>query len=166
MPPSYAFANLTPACRTCGTHITGENRPNKGLESPGRVRVGRPPMYCSNACKKTGWRLRHRLEEQGVAQEIAERVAELADEQGGICPCCRRSDDEVGPLVPDFDNPDNPTAFTNVLCRRCSDLMDACDHDPQKIQQYLAYLERWRVIHAERRAAATGQADDDTAPPA
>lgn len=33
-------------------------RGNAGLESPGRVRTGRPPRYCSDACKTRAYRAR------------------------------------------------------------------------------------------------------------
>lgn len=42
-------------------------RPNAGLDGPGGVRIGRPPAFCSDACRQADYRLR---ETKGWTTEI------------------------------------------------------------------------------------------------
>ena len=58
---------MTPlTCLYCSQEF---DRPNLGLDGPGGVRIGRPPAFCSDACRQADYRLR---EARGMTIKIPE----------------------------------------------------------------------------------------------
>jgi hypothetical protein len=62
-------------CAHCGDVI---DRPNAGLDSPARLRLGRPPRYCSNACKTRAYRARNAAA-SGDAASVSGLVTAMRD---------------------------------------------------------------------------------------